>query len=295
MTPGLHPNIDEATYHAVNLPSYSRLKTLITASPAHLRESIDNLEESTEAQKLGSVLDCLTLTPGNFVKRFAVSGTCKAIQKNGDPCGNPGKMLSRGEWYCGKHPRNPDNDPRQIIPQDMLDTACRMRDAVMKHPEARRLLTLPGSVQMSFVWEDEESGLRCKGRTDKLIPSASIIVDLKKTGAGKASPENWPAEILRWGYHLQGAMYPRGLAALGESYEHFVHIVVEDEPPHAVGVYRLKDEILELGWRQLELALHTYAECERSGVWPAYSEHMKDIGLPRWGEKRIEESLQEIA
>jgi hypothetical protein len=90
-------------------------------------------------------------------------------------------------------------------------------------------------------------------------------------------------------------MYPRGLAALGESYEHFVHIVVEDEPPHAVGVYRLKDEILELGWRQLELALHTYAECERSGVWPAYSDHMLDISLPRWGTKRIEESLQETA
>lgn len=360
---GLHPNVPEDIYHAMDLASYSRLK-LMRLSAAHCRASVENPKKRTDDQLLGSVFDCVLLTPQTFEDRFIVSDYCHARkEKDGAVCGNPGKVFCGGRWLCRVHAREDrfkalldsayqsyrekgfdlehistnrsvymrhddgrsvriadhppgarslflmlrdgresirvdlppygSDDPRQIITQDVMDRANRMRDAAMEDPDARCLLDMAGDVQMSGIFRHEKTGLLCKFRTDKLIPAWQTVADVKKTGVGKAcDADAWLYECKKWGYFIQSVMYPDGLNAIGGNYQNFSHIVVEDDEPFTVSVFHLKDE--SGNWRKLidKLAAE-YAACVTSGAWPKQAKGVRSISLSPWDEKKLTNQLLE--
>lgn len=61
-----------------------------------------------------------------------------------------------------------------------------------------------------------------------------------------------------------------------------VEIVVESKPPHAVGVYVIPDEVLQLGAEEYLALLETLAECERAGKWPGPNVAEQVLILPSW-------------
>lgn len=192
------------------------------------------------------------------------------------------------------------NDGKEIITADEYGQLQGMRDAVMAHPAAHSLLTgAPGRAEISAYWNDPITGVLCRCRPD-FWRADGILVDLKTTD--DASPEAFAKSIANWRYHVQHPFYLDGCRQAieqgggglelivdpekGEGFaampEHFVFIVVEKKAPHAVAVYTLDQESVELGARLYRQDLDTFAQCQAADSWPAFGDAIQPIGVPDW-------------
>jgi hypothetical protein len=93
----------------------------------------------------------------------------------------------------------------------------------------------------------------------------------------------------RMGYHLQWAYYFDGYMTITGAKPKVVEIVVEAEPPHAVAVYRIPDDILDQGHEEYMELLDRLAECEGNDQWPGPCPEEQILTLPSWVYGRDED------
>jgi hypothetical protein len=159
-----------------------------------------------------------------------------------------------------------------------------MASAALSHPAAGPLLTATGDAEQSLFWTDPDTGMWCRARHDKPIRDRNgrlVIVDLKS--CEKADERSIQRSVANYGYHQQDQWYRRAAVALDlDGDPGFVFVFVEKDPPHLVSVKQLDAEALEVGRRRNNAALALYAECRRTGVWPAtgYGDDFAEISLP---------------
>ncbi len=168
---------------------------------------------------------------------------------------------------------------KEVINQDTLDKAIAMAEQVKNHPSASKLLA-HGTAEQSIFWHDKEADYPCKARID-FESDMGYLVDLKTSR--DASKAEFARSIAKFGYHRQNAMYRDGyIEATGKTPKGFIFIVVESEPPYSVGVYSLDPEGVEIGQAEYKHLLAEFAECQKEDNWPAYSDQVETIELPRW-------------
>lgn len=176
---------------------------------------------------------------------------------------------------------------RIVLTQDEWDQLHAMRDAVMAHPVASKLLTsVPGTAEQSVYWNDPITGELCRCRPD-YWRNDGILVDLKTTD--DASLDEFSRSVAKWRYHVQAPYYLDGCAQaiqqagldLGVP-RHFLFLVVEKKPPYGVAVYQLDADSMELGRQQYRQDLDLYHRCRQAGEWPGYSDSIQEIGVPQW-------------
>lgn len=168
-----------------------------------------------------------------------------------------------------------------VLPHDDYQEAVKMVENLRKHPAASVLLEDPGHIQLSLVWTDKETGLRCKCRPDKICPESGIAIDLKT--AACAASRTFANAMFRYGYHLQAAFYSRGLEVLEVMrVDHWIDIVVENEPPHCVAVYQIGAASIAHALASMLPHMHRLAECYRTGNWKGYALDIQPIELPAW-------------
>lgn len=269
--PGIH-RIAAADYHRIDLCSKHRLD-LIARSPAHCKEEIDNPKPQTPAMAFGEAFHTLVLEPDRYADEYVVEpafGDCR-FKDNKE---------RRDLWRA-------QNAGKQSIEQQQADALQAMRESVMAHPAARMLIERIGEPEQTFIWQDKASGVMCKARLDAPLPDIQTIVDLK-TGID-AKRSEFEKAIFTYRYHNQAAMYidAGNTLAGGVAYEHFVIIAVEKEPPYAVAVYRLRDDVVSAGYLQVRPLIERYGQCCASGRWPCYSNEIEDIALPRWAWQQM--------
>ena len=95
-----------------------------------------------------------------------------------------------------------------------------------------------GLAEQSYWWKHRETGLQCKCRCDYVIDD--MVIDLKTTGEGGASPEAFTRTIASFKYFLQAAHYLQGTGA-----KRFIFVAVEKVFPYSVGVYELSPLFIE--------------------------------------------------
>jgi hypothetical protein len=285
--PGIYPDVEAHYYHRWEAASNSALSHLLR-SPAHLRAALDHPKPPTEEQALGTAAHTLILESDSFRDLYTVAEQCAAVTGKGEPCSNPGRVQIGGAWYCGTHLKGKEGatDTRTVLAPDAWEKVNRMAEAVLSHPAASVLLALAGDTEVSLVWDDPATGVRCKGRPDRLCGSERLVVDLKTTT--DAGREEFTRSIFKWGYHRQAAHYIDGLAAHEVAITDYVIIAMEKTEPFGVAVYRLKDDAVEAGRAQLRALLSTYRWCAERGEWPGYPTEIQDITLPRWAWNLIE-------
>jgi hypothetical protein len=287
LEPGVHPGVAADVYRGWDAVSNSALTHLLR-SPAHLREALDHPRPSSEEQVLGTAAHTLVLEPEAFSSLYTAADQCRETTGKGARCSRLGAVRRDGDWYCSQH--DPDkgalSDPVQVLAPDQWERAHRIRDAVLAHESASYLVGLAGDVEVSLLWDDADSGVRCKGRPDKLARSIDAVVDLKTTQ--DAGRESFVRSIYNFGYFRQAAMYLGGLQACELAFRHFVIIAAEKTPPYGVAVYRLNDDVVEAGRAQLRALLATYRYCQERGEWPCYPGEIQNISLPRWAWGQIE-------
>ena len=119
--------------------------------------------------------------------------------------------------------------------------------------------------EVTATWQDAETGLWCKARSDAWWMDGAVLIDWKTTE--DASPQAFARAIWEYKYHWQAAHYMDGWAACGHPVEQFVFVAVEKAFPHPVGVYVLSKKALERGRADVRAWLSQWKECVSTGKW----------------------------
>lgn len=253
-----------AEYHSHPAISKSGLDR-IDQSPAHYRAWLSEPRITTPALTFGSACHAAVLESDTFGERYVVapSGIDRRTKA--------GKEL--WESFTSKAAG------REIITAEDLEKLANIRLSIFAHPVAEELLD-PGSgnAEVSVFGVLDDVGVKC--RPDWLRDDG-IVVDLKTTD--NAGPNAFSRSVAKYRYHVQAAFYSDLLEAVtGEPVKAFVFIAVEKAPPYAVSVYELDAETLEVGRSAYQRNLDTFRRCLEANNWPAYSDAIETLTLPRW-------------
>lgn len=244
--PGMYLRKDRVDYDALKAANYSTLKHFAD-SPLHYLHRLENPKPSTVPQLRGTITHTAILEPHRLASEYAVY--------EGD------KKRGSKEW----NEFASDNDGKKLVKLAEFEQAIRMRDAVRASKEAMKYLR-KGTAESILVWDDAETGIRCKGRTD-WISDEHAVVDIK--GTANASLWTFSAECHKRQYHTQGAFYGDGYERLFPMFTATsVIIAVEYTEPHDVVVYRLPQEVIDVGRDAYRGYLRLLKDCRDSGYWP---------------------------
>lgn len=195
-------------------------------------------------------------------------------------------------WSEIKADHTTEIEGKTVLTTDQWDQLHAMRDAVMAHPAASKLMALPGKAEQSVYWNDPKTGVLCRCRPDWWVMDRNIIVDLKT--CIDASPEGFAKSIYNWRYHVQDAMYREGCEIATQRMQSFVFLAVEKDAcvvngeAKGVAVYVLDEESRNVGMKEYRQALNEYASCLESENWPGYLHNVQVISIPAWGIKKSE-------
>jgi len=248
----------------------------IAESPAYYKYCLDNPQETTEALTFGSLLHCLVLEPNNFERDFAIE---PKINKRT----NEGKE-TLAQFYL-------ENAEKTIVDEEQLNLAKTLKDKLMEHEIAGKLLTGKGENEISLFWEDEETGIICKCKIDRI--KAKIIIDLKSVLSAK--PEDFMKSVYEYNYHKQNYWYEHGYTqCFKEEPKGFVFVVVEKKPPYIVAIYELTELFKAIGKIEARQNLLTYKDCVTKGKWWGYDGEkavIHDLEPPQWVLNKYLENL----
>lgn len=266
-THGIYPNISHDDYHAHPAVSKSGLDRL-EQSPAHFRAYLDGEDKDTDAKRIGRLCHMAILEPERFKVEAVVT-----------PDINRRTNAGRAEWEDWQKLHVGCEIIKDQAEADMLR---RIQDSILSHKTAGALLSYQGQAEVSAFWTDQETGVACRCRPDKVL-GGGVIIDLKS--AKDASPRGFSKAVADHRYHVQQAFYLDGFTAAGGYADTFIFVAFEKEPPFAVCCHQLQSEDVEAGRMAYRRNLETLARCRAENYWPAYADDIVQITLPAWARK----------
>lgn len=272
VVPGLY-DISAELYHSDPIPGGSLSSTgarRLTDCPARFKYFLDHPEPYKPEFEFGTAAHTVIL--GNGPELVVVD------EKRWDTDETKARVAAI---------RAAGNVPLKAEARQRIDD---MAEALAQHPEASDLLT-PGSgiAEQSAFWQDD-NGIWRRARFDWLRPED--IVDYKT--ARSVHPDALQKAVYEHGYHQQEDFYRTIAVALGlvPPTASFKFVFQEKQPPYLVTVAELDFPARVIGGELNARALHTYAMCQATGHWPAYSEGTAHISLPPWAERKHVEEHQ---
>ncbi len=275
--PGIYPSVDFTDYTRWAACNHSILKNF-SLTAAHARYRMLNQEESSKFQDLGHALHQALLEPQLFEANVLVAPDVDRRTK-----------IGKAEWAAFEERAQ----GRTIVTESEMLCLKGIRENAAAHETINLILNGPGVSELSIVWIDPETKLKCKARLDRLaeLNGYPFIVDLKTTHR-PASTNSWQTAIMQYSLHEQAAHYQNGLEVLRPLQEgfkrKFAWIVAETEPPFAVRIFEADDYSLDIGRDQVAKHLAQFRECLDAGVWPSWPMGMDLAGLPAWALKRFD-------
>jgi hypothetical protein len=284
---GAHRDVPNDVYRSWEAASCSTLQTIFNRSPKHARHAELTPKTPTPALLEGTAIHTMILEPQRFSEHYAIAQQCTATKKSGDRCGNAAVCLVEGEWVCGVHAKGKRTEQggKELVPQPDYDRWRAIADAVASHPTAGRLVKAIEDVELSLLWADKSTACPCKARIDGVAPKLGTLVDIKTT---EDAGHDFAKSVHRFGYYRQAAWYLAGAAAVGIEAEAFAFVAVEKQLPHDVAVYQCPDELLQLGWAEMEAVIDQYQACLAGDVWPGHADDPIWLTLPDWRLRQLE-------
>jgi len=259
---------------------WSTIKTM-DRSPAHYLAAEAQGTPDTDARKVGRAVHLAVLEPERYGGEVAVWS---------------GKVRNGRAWEEFQAA----NAGKEILTQREAAHVSAIQRAVRGSLMARPYIA-GGRAEVSMFWGYHEldpatwlpgwAPIRLKGRVDYVTDE--VLVDLKTTR--DASPAGFGREALRYGYHVQAALYADGYEAATGTRLPFVLVAVESAPPHVVQVYGVPDHYLEAGRDAYRAMIRRLAMCRAANQWPGYCEVPMELELPKWsGLDDDEEDISDL-
>ena len=243
--------------------------------------------DPSDAMLRGTAIHCAVLEPERFDLEYSHA---KAVYKDeeafaaakeaGQTPAGPWRVDGVDHWYKLR------KDAKAAAGGGLSDSEWQIvtnsAEAVARHPIAGPLVA-ESVTERAIFWAAALAGVdvNCCAKVDAWHDGRGALVDLKTVNrtVGPARASKW---IVDGNYHAQLAHYAAGLTASGQAVSEVLIVAVEALPPHAVAVYRLSDDLLELGQQRRLEALRRVAEWDPTAPTPAYSAEIYDVDAPRW-------------
>lgn len=217
-------------------------------------------EESTPAQRQGTLVHTLMLTPETF-------GDDHLLLESINRRTEAGKAELAAASKAGK----------SVVSRVEYRAALAVVKALRQHPDARPELQ-SGEPEKVIVVPRGTILLPLKGRLDWL-GTPPRVVELKT--AADARKGRFLGDVYRYGYHLSAAYY-RMLAGehTGAPAQEIPHtfVVAETKPPYAVAVYPTSERLLAEGRDLWETQLAHFDACWTRQEWPGYPSETLEPG-----------------
>lgn len=225
----------------------------ISKSPLHFRYAMDHPAEPTPALIFGQAAHKFILERDCFGDEFAVMPNIDRRTKEGKEAYSDFVMQNAGKG---------------IISQEDMDKIIEMRKQIMANPVAKALLS--GKVEQSFFWKDEDTGEKCKCRTDcqTEYEGKKYIVDYKTTES--CEDGHFERSCRKYGYKFQAGMYTEGVFQNTFEEHGFAFVAQEKAAPYAVRVYFCDPGFIAQGYDQFREYLGIYHDCKKTGNWYGY-------------------------
>lgn len=275
--PGIH-EITEAQYHADPCPaslSSSIAKILDKQSPLHAWNAHPRLNPMYQPKTashfdFGSAVHSFLLNGQNVMSVIdAVDWRKKETQEQRDAARDAGLIPVLKDDYAR-----------------VLDVGDVIYEQISAHG-AQPALLADGKPEQTLIWE-EPNGVVCRARTDWLRNDYDFVDDLKTT-ARSANPTSFVKTFYDLGYDVQAAFYSRGVEALTGITPTFRFIVVEASEPHAVTVFALAPDALDLAQAKVDRAIGLWRESLEKNHWPGYATDVVHVEAPGWDVTRFME------
>jgi exodeoxyribonuclease VIII len=220
-------------------------------SVALLEWNKNNPAPGSESVDLGTHIHCALLEPDVFAREYV-------------------KMPDFGTSVAGKRSAEAfveNMNDKIVLDESTYQQVLDMRDSVLHHPVANKLLTSKGISEASIF--GEINGLKVKCRPDRIVDpevfNQHILCDVKKTA--DIDKFHWSARDFR--YHVQDAYYSDIYKQYSGYTPRFIFIVVGEKRSigrYPVKVYELDTETKHKGRDAYMQDLETVREYQDFGI-----------------------------
>ncbi len=256
--PGMYPELS-ATYHgARHTPtralSYSGIKVLLSETPL---DFITPKERKSDEMGFGTIVHKMALGKGGVFEVCPFDDyRTKAAREWRDTCIANGAIPIKAEQFA-------DAQAMAAIIQERITRALQGADYETEVP---------------FFWQEGETWF--SAMADVWCPELLTVIDPKTT----SGIHGFQREIGKFGYHIQSALYRRGLDRIfpqNAGRHKFRILPVSTEAPY---ISRLID--ISEAWRagaewEISRAVDIFERCMATDEWPAYPDE-ETMEEPSW-------------
>lgn len=179
-------------------------------------------------------------------------------------------------WYCGVKGHAPvgSYEPADYVSEEEAARIEKIVEALHDHP-AMPLLRRNGWSEVSIVWEWE--GLLLKGRLDRYAEGPPpVVLDLKSCQVGKGSMDDCRAQIIKCSWHIQAAIYCKGIQSLTGHMPSMIWLFQEKDEPFDTNIVMATPEEIEMAWEETAERLSAFKRCQDAGEFPGYVKILRD-------------------
>jgi hypothetical protein len=152
-----------------------------------------------------------------------------------------------------------------------------------------------GNGEIVVAWQ--EGPLWFRTMIDWAFTDHRLNYDLKTTGSSVA-PHMIDRLMVTAGWDIQAAFQERGLNAVDPTKGHrkFRFVAQEDEPPYALTVCELSEDVMTMGRKKVDHAIRIWNDCMAHNRFPAYPTEIAVPQYPGWAEQQwLDREIKEAA
>lgn len=290
LPPGIH-DISMAEYLAIPALSSGVAHTLLTRSPAEAWfDSVFNparVDTPSAESDIGTCAHALLLE-GSTTKICVIQPEDYRSKPTKDnPEGNVPKGWTNDAIRAARDAAR-GNGLIPLLPWDMPPVRD-MADAARRYLSTSVMpdVLASGKPEQTIIWY--EGDVMMKARPDWL--SEKTLLHYKTTKMS-IRPEAFARTQANLGYDFSFGFYMRGLlAAAPEMDPEHVILAQRQDPPYVCKLFDLTAARLGVVERQVDRSIRIWTDCQRRGVFPAYSGEVFSIDLSSWELAKAEEDM----
>lgn len=283
--------------------SYSSLKHF-DVTPLHFLHYLTAPRKSSPQMLLGSVVDCMILTPDDFDSMFyhapkdapkkpGVQQTGAKYMQQGTKEYDPVKyadVMERIQWW---EKFEKECEGKRFVDDRMLEQAKRMKESCDKSPLAQDLLAQITQTQETIYFTHPETGIRnvvkMDGRGD------GLVMDLKTAADPGIDKYSRSAFDLRYDIQCGISLRAMEVEHFSPTYKtKFAHLILESKAPFTVDVRYADDHFKKVGVGEYDRLMQELKFCRDQNLWRTGFEFKRffdktgTLSLPGYAFKLVE-------
>jgi hypothetical protein len=210
----------------------------------------------------GRAWDCLTTTPHDFAKRFAVR-----------PDGLDGRTKEGKAWLADQRAAG-----TETLTQDDHGRLMLMRER-MPQVFADMLTGMASGISQAIVRVPGPGAWFHQCKVDVFYPKQDLMLDVKTTSD---SLDRFANSSTKFGYHIQAGWYRAAWFDLTGRLPDFQFLVTETQSPFRTRLFTPDEQFYACGDRIAEELRQGITRCYETGDWSDCAPMDQTLSLPAW-------------